>query len=69
MKYGKSASPYLVLLFILLIGMPLMNYKMQKTQEVVVEIKKEKRSYQNQRLANSKKEKTETTTLLLMTSK
>ena len=68
MKYGKSAFPYLVLLFILLVGMPLINHKMQKAQEIVVEIKKKKPNNKNQQLANTKKEGKETSNLLLMTS-
>ncbi|MCR9287761.1 hypothetical protein OAF63_00785 [Saprospiraceae bacterium] len=41
MKYGKSAFPYLALLVVLLIGMPIANYQIQKTQRIQIEVKLE----------------------------
>ncbi len=69
MKYGKSAMPYLALLFILIIGMPLVNHKMQQTQQVVVEVKVKKRNIENRKFVKSKTNKKESSTLLLMSSK
>ena len=57
MKYSKSALPYLVILFIVLIGMPLANYQMQSTQQVVVEVKFQRPNIKNTQLANSKTSK------------
>lgn len=42
MKYGKSAFPYLALLCLILIGMPLANYNIQKTQQIVIEVELKK---------------------------
>ena len=39
MKYTKSAVPYLTLLFLVLVGLPIINHAAQKTQQVFVEVK------------------------------
>lgn len=65
MKYGKSATPYLALLLILLIGMPWASHQFQKTQQVVVEVKIQKKSTQQLQVATvDDKKKNATPTLL-----
>ena len=39
MKYRQSAAPYLILLFVLIIGIPVVNYQVEQTQTIEVEIK------------------------------
>lgn len=39
MNYRKSAAPYLLLLFVLLIGIPMVNYQIEKKQTIKIEIK------------------------------
>ena len=38
MTYRKSASPYLCLLFVLIIGVPTLNYQVEKAQTITIEI-------------------------------
>lgn len=69
MKYSKSAAPYLAILFTILIGIPLANYQMQATQQIVVEIEFQKPTVKKAQLANSKIIEKKPATLLLMSSK
>lgn len=39
MTYNKSAAPYLILLFIIVVGAPLLNYGIEKEQSIKIEIK------------------------------
>jgi len=39
MTYRKSAIPYLLLLVILVIGVPFVNYQVEKKQTIKIEIK------------------------------
>ena len=39
MKYRQSAAPYLLLLVVLIIGIPVVNYQVEQTQTIKIEIK------------------------------
>lgn len=65
MKFGNSSVPYLGLLLIILIGMPLANYQVQKSEQVVVEIQY-RRSNQKQQIANSQPIEKEADGLLVL---
>lgn len=39
MNYSKSAVPYLLLLIVLVIGVPLANYQVEKKQQIKIDIK------------------------------
>ncbi|GEM_PF-4897802 len=39
MTYRKSAAPYLFLLIVLIIGVPVVNYQVAQTQSISIEIK------------------------------
>ena len=69
MKYGKSAFPYLALLSILLIVMPLTSRQFQKSQEVVVEVKIKKNTTTPNQLAKVRKNQKNKKNLNPVTSK
>ncbi|MEM6321495.1 MAG: hypothetical protein AAF960_27805 [Bacteroidota bacterium] len=39
MKYRQSSTPYLILLFTLVIGIPAMNYQVEQAQSIKIKIK------------------------------
>ncbi len=39
MTYRKSAAPYVLLLIVLIIGVPMINYQVEKKQTIKIEIK------------------------------
>ena len=39
MNYRKSSAPYLLLLIILIVGIPVLNYQVEKEQTIKIEIK------------------------------
>lgn len=39
MNYSKSAVPYLLLLIVLVIGVPVVNHQIEKKQHLKIEIK------------------------------
>ena len=51
MKYTKSATPYLIVLCLIVIGIPLLNYQIEQNQSIQIEIKKESAKEQPKPLA------------------
>ncbi len=69
MKYSKSAFPYVALLLLVLIALPVVNYQTQKTQEVVVEVELKHQTERIRRIADQKKIENNEALLLIISSK
>lgn len=46
MTYRKSAVPYLLLLFVLIIGVPVVNHQVEKKQTIKIKIDSEQNTKQ-----------------------